>query len=184
MSLDWVYEFITEALPGYPGANVFRAKQSYAIPETAFITYQILSMDVSAFEKKISDSDLYADPPDDPEDPPDEPILGTFDRTFQQNCALRIQVDCYSPAGLTDIQTLVSCARSDDYMRIFDGAHIAFIDAGAIRDLSFLGDNDYRDRWSVDMNFLVALTRVEQKNAILEWIAGVETDVIDTVINA
>lgn len=186
MSLDWIYDLILAALPSYGGANILRAKRGLTIPIAPFVTYQALSLDASGFEFKISDSALRADPIS---DPPVTPLpIGTFDRTFQQNCPLSIQVDCYSPTGMEDVRTIVSAIRSDENFAILDSARVAFLSAGVIKNLDFLGDNDYRDRWSVTLDFMIALTRTEAKNAILEWnIDGtidVATGEIDVTINA
>jgi hypothetical protein len=171
MSLDWIYDWVLLALPGYGAENILRAKQGITIPTDPFITYQVLSLDASGFEFKNGDSALYPDPDVTPE------VLGTFDRTYQQNCPIKIQIDCYSPQGMTDLQTAISCARSmDEVKEIFNDARCSFLGCEGPKNLDFLSDNDYRDRWMVTCDFMIALTRTEARYAILEWEISGEID--------
>jgi len=175
-SLDWIYDWIFSALPSYGAENIFRSKRGVTIPAVPFITYQVLSLDTSSFGFKTADSELYPDPDVTPE------VLGTFDRTHQQNCPLKIQIDCYSPEGMRDLQTLLSCAHTDDAQLVFNAAHCSYQTSDGPRNMDFLGDNDYRDRWLVTCEFLIALTRVEVMSAILEWtLTGEIDDPVDPI---
>lgn len=174
-SLDWVYDWISLALPSYGSENVMRAKQHITIPVDPFVTYDVISLDLSRFEMAVGDSDLYPDPGVVPE------VNGTFDRTYQQNCNLQIQIDCYSPSGAFDVQTIVSVARSEAAREIFDAAHVSATTTGTVKNLAYLADNDYRDRWQVVCDFEIALTRTEALNAILEWNLDGEIDGNETL---
>jgi hypothetical protein len=173
MSLDWVYDWIFAALPSYGAVNILRSKQRMNIPAVPFITYGVVFLDASGFNKSVKRGDLYADP--DYTGEPPTPI-GTFTQTTQQDCPLQIQIDCYSPAGMTDLQTLIDTARSEEHESIFVGAKTALQNCGVIKNLDFLGDNDYRDRWQVSCDFLIAMTRDEVRRAILDWEIGLEID--------
>jgi hypothetical protein len=173
MSLDWIYEWILAALPAYGADNILRAKSHYTIPSEPFITYQLIFLDSASFEFKSGDSDLYPDP--DYTGEPPTPV-GTFDRTYQQNCPMQIQIDCYSPNGAEDLRHLIAFANSDESIEIFNGAHVSLQSAGQIKNLAALADNDYRDRFMVSVDFMIALTRSEVKKAILEFMADGEID--------
>ena len=169
-SLDWIYDWIFSALPSYGAENIFRSKRGMTIPSDPFITYQVLSLDASGYEFKTGDSALYPDPDVTPK------VLGTFDRTYQQNCPIKIQIDCYSPAGMADMRTLIGCAHTDAAQDIFNAAHCSFNFVDGPRNMDFLGDTDYRDRWLITCDFTIALTRTEVKSAILEWEISGEID--------
>jgi hypothetical protein len=171
---DWLYDWIHAALPAYASDCVFRAQQKAIIPTQPFVTYQVMSLDVSGFEFKVNDSDLRED---DPSDPPVTPVpVGTFDRTQQTNCPMRVQLDCYSPTGEIDLASVVAFAHSDDAIAIFDAAHVSFRGANLISSLAYLSDNQYRDRFVVTVDFSIALTRTETKMAILDWTLRGEVD--------
>lgn len=169
MSLDWIYDWIFSALPSYGADNILRDRQRATIPAHPFLTYDVVFLDVSGFETSVKDSELYEDP--DYEGEPPTPI-GTFDRTFQKNCPLQIQIDCYSSTGMVDLQTLVSWSHSDELEKLFNDARVEINSTGAIKNMKFLSDNDYKDRWQVICDCTIALTREEAKNAILNWSIG------------
>lgn len=179
MSLEWVHDLIRGGLPTYGADAVFRARQGAALPTGDFITYQVINLDTSRGEYLSAQSDLYTDP-----DPVVDPApIGTFDRTYQQNCLIQIQIDCYSVSGLEHLRTLQSfCRMSQDAAYLLNAGRASFVGADTIRDLSSLADNEYSNRWSSVFEFNLAMARTESLNAILEWeIAGL-ADEIETVI--
>jgi hypothetical protein len=156
---DFVYDLIHAGLPNY--SAILREGQSNEIPSVDFIGYDVVTMDLSSFGSYV-DSTLYADPDVKPE------VIGTFDRTFQQFCPLTVQINCYASTGLSDLQSLCSYARSSGAIAILDGAFASFIGAGVVRNMKYLSDNDYKQRFTVDMDFIKAFTQTEAKDAILE----------------
>lgn len=179
MSLDWIYDWALAALPEYGAENIYRAKQSIIIPTDPALVYDLISADLSSYETP-TDSALYPDP-----DPVVVPTpVGTFDRTYAQKIPVQMQIDCYSPNGLSDLHRLISFARSTAAKEIFDSYHVGFLGAGSVKNLTYLSDNDFRDRWNVTIDFMVSLSRTETLNAILEWRIGNETSEIETTIVA
>ena len=172
---DFVYDLIHEALPDYTA--ILREGQSNEIPHVDFITYDVLTLDLGSFGS-YADSELYADPDVTPE------VIGTFDRTFQQKCPLAITVKCYSQTGLSDLQSLCSYAHSSGAIAILDDASASYCGAGVVRNMKFLHDNDYKQCFMVEMEFIKAFDRVEAMEAILEMRATGKFSEIDGLIEA
>lgn len=159
--LDWAYDWIHDGLPSY--ATIVREGQLNEIPTSDFIAYDVVTLDTSSLGS-YRDGTLYADPWD--ETPPY--TIGTFDRTYQQNCPLTLQVKSYALNGAAHLQLLGNFARSIRAIALFDTANVAYIGSGVVRNMKFLDDNQYRPCWMSEFDFMIAMNRTEALEAILE----------------
>ena len=154
--LEFLYDLIHGALPSYA---VVREGQANRIPEIDFISYDVILLDLSPFESNTNGA-LYKDSYG--------PLIGTFDRTFQQRCPLRVQVKGYSKTGLIDLQSVVTYSRSFDGLSIMDRSFVSLIRASEIKNADYLTDNEFKFCTLLEIDFLKSFTRTEALLAILE----------------
>lgn len=154
--LEFLYDLIHGALPLY---DIVRAGQSNTIYDNDFISYDVVLLDLSPFDH-ITNSNLHKDSYG--------PLIGTFDRTFQQKCPLHIQLKGYSKTAPIDLQSVVSYMRSFDGLSILDRSYVSLIRNNETINAPYLGDNTFMYCTLLEIEFLKSFTRTEALLAILE----------------
>lgn len=142
MSLDAIYDVITEALPTY---TVLQAGQSVDVGDDPLITFDELDSD-NTHGVDVSRG---------------TPVDSYFDLTQWAPVPCTIQLDAYSVTGRADLESLILFLRSEAGRCVLQPGGFGYVDAGAIRSLRFLQDTERLPRYSVDVRFTREMSRVD-----------------------
>lgn len=146
MNSEAIYNWIHAVISHYDAESIYEGGQEIPEPAGAHIVYDVTNEDPVYFKMEVSDP-VEGGTKEDP--------AVTVNRKTIVGSHVVVSVNVYNDIyGASRLRQLYASRERQDIQDLFGGA-IALYGVSAIRNLQFLGDTKYRNRFQADFDFLV-----------------------------